>query len=77
MAHEKLASILRVADALDRIHKKVVNSVDVSVSNDEVLLKLENETKANLDIELWNLDRRKILFEEVFKRKIITEIIPN
>jgi exopolyphosphatase/guanosine-5'-triphosphate,3'-diphosphate pyrophosphatase len=74
---KKLASILRVADALDRIHKKVVNSVDVSVSNDEVLLKLENETKANLDIELWNLDRRKILFEEVFKRKIITEIIPN
>ena len=71
---KKLASILRVTDALDRIHKKVVKSIKVIVSNDTVVLKIENETKSSLEIELWNLERRKTLFEDVFKRKLLIEI---
>jgi len=77
MIIKKLASILRVTDSLDRIHKKVVKSLNVTVTNDKVILKLEKEKGTSLEIELWNLERRKILFEEVFKRKIIIEINSN
>jgi exopolyphosphatase/guanosine-5'-triphosphate,3'-diphosphate pyrophosphatase len=70
---KKLASILRVTDALDRIHKKVVKSFKVIINDDTVVLKIENETKTSLEIELWNLERRKTLFEEVFKRKLMIE----
>jgi len=77
MIIKKLAAILRVTDALDRIHKKAVKSFSVTTTNDTVLLKLINENKASLDIELWNLERRKLLFEEVFKRKLLIEIDSN
>ena len=74
---KKLASILRVTDALDRIHKKVVKSFTVIVNDDSILIKLNKEDNTSLEIELWNLERRKLLFEEVFKRKIFIEINSN
>ena len=61
----KLAAILRVADALDRTHQGAVQFVEVQVSSSEVVFKIK-PGKVEPDMELWNFERRKGLFEEVF-----------
>lgn len=67
---KKLSAILRVADAFDRTHKGIVNSVECRMMSDEVELHLGIKEGENPDIELWNLQRRKELFEEVFEKKL-------
>jgi len=67
---KKLASILRVADSFDRTHKGVVESIECRVKNDKVEIKLNIKSDANPEIELWNLERRKGLFEEVYNKKL-------
>jgi len=73
---KKLASILRVADSFDRTHKGIVESVECRVKNDKVEIKLNLINNANPEIELWNLERRKGLFEEVFNKKLLS-IVSN
>lgn len=68
-----LAAILRVADSLDRTHSQSVQDVKIKTNESEVKLNLKINSD-NIDIELWSLDRRKALFEEVFERKILTEV---
>lgn len=66
---KKLAAILRIADSLDRSHKQKVNNISASVKNGKVQLNLLVNNDS-IDIELWNLERRQKLFEEVFGKKI-------
>lgn len=66
----KLASILRIADALDRTHSANIKKIKCVFNNASVELKLEHN-ESLIDIELWNLDRRKGLFEETFARKLV------
>jgi exopolyphosphatase/guanosine-5'-triphosphate,3'-diphosphate pyrophosphatase len=65
----KLSGILRIADALDRTHSKRIRNVDIKINNGsiEVIPDLESGLP---EIEVWNFDRRKGLFEEVFGRKL-------
>lgn len=65
----KLASILRVADSLDRTHLRKVKKIKVELAGKYADIYL-NTGSYSIDIELWNLDRRKALFEEVFNRTI-------
>ncbi len=67
---KKLAAILRVADGLDRTHKRIVQNVECRMKNGAVGLHLKIKEGANPEIELWNLERRKELFEEVYQKKI-------
>lgn len=67
---KKLSAILRIADAFDRTHKRIVQSVECRVKSDEFEIHLDIKEGENPDIELWNLQRRKELFEEVFAKKI-------
>ncbi|MCX7797500.1 MAG: Ppx/GppA family phosphatase [Melioribacter sp.] len=67
---KKLSSILRIADSLDRTHRQVIENINVEIDNNIVLLQLDYDKKYNPDIELWNFERRKGLFEEVFNKKI-------
>jgi exopolyphosphatase/guanosine-5'-triphosphate,3'-diphosphate pyrophosphatase len=69
---KKLSAILRVADSFDRTHKQVVKNIRAEISGSKVKLKLECDKNAKPEIELWNLERRKALFEEVFQKKLIT-----
>jgi exopolyphosphatase/guanosine-5'-triphosphate,3'-diphosphate pyrophosphatase len=73
----KLASLLRIADSLDRTHSQLIQSIEVENNQKNLCLKVfyNNEEP---EIELWNLERRKALFEEVFDRKlsIIAEKTP-
>lgn len=66
----KLAAILRVADGFDRTHKRLVKSIKTKVVDGCVELHLECEKGIVPEIELWNLERRKELFEEVYQKKI-------
>ncbi|PKL81902.1 MAG: exopolyphosphatase [Ignavibacteriae bacterium HGW-Ignavibacteriae-3] len=71
---KKLAAILRVVDALDRTHSNVILRIDSAIKKNEVILKLVTDELKDPEIELWNLERRKGLFEEVFFKKIEVEI---
>jgi exopolyphosphatase/guanosine-5'-triphosphate,3'-diphosphate pyrophosphatase len=67
---KQLAAILRVADSFDRTHKQIVQSLQVKANQNIIELNLECAKGTVPEIELWNLERRKGLFEEVFNRKL-------
>ncbi len=71
---KKLSAILRIADSFDRTHRKLVSGLDVIIKNKNVEILLHCGSKIKPDIELWNLERRKGLFEEVFDKKVIVKI---
>ncbi len=71
---QKLAAILRLADALDRSHLQRVKQIDVEISESRIRFKLKTakrveveilaaQKKGNLAMALWN---RSLEFEEVF-----------
>ncbi|MFQ3621335.1 MAG: HD domain-containing protein, partial [Spirochaetales bacterium] len=60
----KLASILRLADGLDRGHSQRVRSVRVEKGEEEILLQVEYS--GNLQVERSGLRLKAELFEEVF-----------
>ncbi len=71
----KLASILRIADSLDRTHKKIVHNVECRIKSNMIELYITISKNENLEIELWSLERRKILFEEIYTKKIIEKVV--
>ncbi|MFT5359158.1 MAG: exopolyphosphatase/guanosine-5'-triphosphate,3'-diphosphate pyrophosphatase [Polyangiales bacterium] len=66
-----LASILRVADALDRGHRGKVESIEVSTKKDALQLTLVS--KEDLSLETWTLERKAGLFRDVFGMKVQTK----
>ncbi len=74
MIVKKLAAILRIADSFDRTHRKLVSGLDITIKRDSVEIQLHCSSKVKPDIELWNLERRKGLFEEVFNKKVIAKM---
>lgn len=61
----KLSGILRIADALDRSHKSIVENIEINIkeNNFEILLK---SCKTDPSLEIWGVNVRKGLFEEAF-----------
>lgn len=74
---KKLSAMLRVVDAFDRTHKQLIKSIKADVNKNSVDLIVKCHNGVVPEIELWNLQRRKGLFEEVFSKKIIVEIVPT
>jgi exopolyphosphatase/guanosine-5'-triphosphate,3'-diphosphate pyrophosphatase len=68
---DRLASILKVADALDVSHASVVSSVECHVMKGNVVILLRT-TKCP-ERELERADEKKDLFERTFKRAITFE----
>jgi len=62
---KKLSGILRIADALDRSHKSLVNDIEINLNQNifEINLKSVNSDPS---LELWGVNVRKGLFEESF-----------
>ncbi len=61
----KLAGILRIADALDRSHKSVVNDLDISIKDKTLEIKLKS-CSGDPSLEIWGANIRKGLFEQSF-----------
>jgi exopolyphosphatase / guanosine-5'-triphosphate,3'-diphosphate pyrophosphatase len=74
MTIKKLAAILRIADSFDRTHRKLISGLEAAIKGDSVEIQLHCSSKVKPDIELWNLERRKGLFEEVFDKKVIVKM---
>jgi len=64
----RLASILRLADALDREHLQRVTAVEVEVEEDAVVLEVEGH--GDLLLEHWAFRKRARMFERVFERRV-------
>ena len=64
----KLLAMLRVADALDRGHKGLVNLVGISFDRKTVTLRLSGTAPS--DLELLRLEQKRDLFEKVFARTL-------
>ena len=67
----KLATILRVADSLDRSHLQPVSRMRVSHKGKEVHVRLDG--KAPRDLELWDVNHEALLFTRVFGAKLRVE----
>jgi exopolyphosphatase/guanosine-5'-triphosphate,3'-diphosphate pyrophosphatase len=65
---KKLASILRIADGLDRTHSSAVKGVVCLSRNGELIMTLEinNENNSQLELEIWGAENKKTLFEETY-----------
>ncbi|MDR1993409.1 MAG: CHAD domain-containing protein [Nitrososphaerota archaeon] len=64
-----LAALLRLADSLDCRHKNCVKALSVKVSAKKVVVSCL--TEMNLLMELSVFNKKKALFEKIFKRKVI------
>jgi len=65
----KLATILRVADALDRSHAQPISSLRARVADGRVVLHLVARGPA--DLELWDVTHEFQLFRKVFGARLV------
>jgi exopolyphosphatase/guanosine-5'-triphosphate,3'-diphosphate pyrophosphatase len=72
-AVRRLATLLRVADSLDRSHHQPLRSLQARSRSG--IVKLSLKARAPLDLELWDLERETALFRQVFRRKLTSEVI--
>ena len=63
-----LMPLLRIADNLDRSHECRVQSLDCSIRDEHVVLKIGS--KADVELEQWAAERGAELFREIYKRDI-------
>jgi exopolyphosphatase / guanosine-5'-triphosphate,3'-diphosphate pyrophosphatase len=63
-----LAAILRIADALDRTHARLVRAVRCSVSPKTVDVRIDAD--GDPELEIWAARRKGDLFEELSERKL-------
>jgi exopolyphosphatase/guanosine-5'-triphosphate,3'-diphosphate pyrophosphatase len=64
----KLATLLRVANALDHSHQQAIKDLKATQGRDGVTLHLR--TKQPLDLELWNVERQIANFRSVFGKRL-------
>jgi exopolyphosphatase/guanosine-5'-triphosphate,3'-diphosphate pyrophosphatase len=72
-AFMKLLAILRVADALDRSHKRLLKIRDVKIERKAVRVLISSRN--GIDLELLRMEQKKALFEQLFKRPLVVEKI--
>lgn len=64
----KLATLLRVANALDHSHQQAIKELKASQGREGVTLHLR--TRQPLDLELWNVERQIANFRSVFGKRL-------
>jgi exopolyphosphatase/guanosine-5'-triphosphate,3'-diphosphate pyrophosphatase len=64
----KLASILRLADGLDRAHLSTVQDMDLSYDESTITIRLH--AYRDCSTEIWGAERKSSLFEQVFSRRL-------
>ena len=66
----KLAAFLRIADGLDRSHASHIQRVKIRKIGRNLRVKVFHTAKGHTELELWGANRKKQLFELVFRKKI-------
>jgi len=69
----KLATLLRVADSLDRGHHQPVHQIRAVANGESVFVTLH--TKAPVDLELWDVEHEAANFKRVFRRKLVFRVL--
>jgi len=67
----KLATLLRIADALDRSHSQPVRQLHLVHRGRDVWVRLR--TRAAVDLEIWDVAREASLFRQVFGANLHVE----
>jgi len=67
----KCATLLRVADSLDRSHHQPVQSVHVQMLGRTVVLKVK--AKHSIELEQWDVAQEAPLFRDVFARTLVMQ----
>ncbi len=70
-----LASLLRVANALDRGHRQNIKRIKVTITPKKIELKLT--AVSDPEIEIWAAEQMSDMFEAVFGRKIVFSVEQN
>ena len=68
----KLASLLRVADALDRGHRSKVRTLEIGIHDDEVVITPRGA--GDLALEVWTARRKAELFEKTYETELRFEL---
>lgn len=69
----KLATLLRLADSLDRSHRQTVLRAQARLLPSAVVVKLR--ARQPVDLELWDAAHESALFRRVFGRKLIVQVV--
>ncbi len=65
----KCATLLRIADSLDRGHHQPVQKLDAFVKGPQVVVTVRS--KQSIDLELWDVERETALFHDVFGKTLL------
>ena len=72
---KKLASILRIADGLDRSHQGIAEEVSCELQNEVVVFKVKARKDVDPHIDIWSAHQKKDLFEEIYGKKCAFVVI--
>lgn len=67
-----LTALLQLADGLDRTHAATVETVEVTVRRDRVVVTVR--ATGDVDLEVWGVRRKRALFERVTGRRLEIEV---
>ena len=71
----EMFELLRLARALNLGRGGAVRSAKVRVRNGEVKLALTARLRANVDLELWAVEKERAYFRELFGRELSAEVV--
>ena len=69
-----LASILRVAESLDRSHAQVISGLELQERKADVLLQLH--ARGDAELEVWATERHLRPFEKMLHKPVTIEVVP-
>jgi hypothetical protein len=69
-----LASILRVAESLDRSHGQVISSLELHDSNGAASLRIHTAANTDAELELWATSRHLRPFEKLVRKTVKLEV---
>ena len=71
----RMASILRIADALDNSHNQIVEDLNIKLTEENIIIeiKLSDNTNDFLDLLKLSVKKKGDMFESFFGYKIIIE----
>ena len=71
----KLLSMLRIADGLDASHDSVIGHLGAELNGGAVEMVVS--ARGDAELEQWMLQRKRVLFQELFELPITLEVVPT